>query len=450
MHPNDNDIQNIEPIDSEVTPNDSVEFNESIEGTEDELSPLPEDNGESTQGTESKYKEGQKLTMINVRFPGNAKSHPFLLGKKKLNYNQKVLAMSDRGMTIGYVNSFPYEVDYHPSMQPIKSVSQIPSEADIKAKNDLEYKEKQTEDICKTLIDKHKLDMIITHVEIIQFGKKAVFYFNSPSRVDFRGLVKDLVSELKMRIELRQISIRDRAAGLGAISSCGQKTCCSYFLKDYGNVSIKMAKNQNITLLPGKINGVCGQIKCCMRFENEHYTEKRESLPKENAIIQTKSKDIGKVIRLNLLESTFDLITSNGVKRRYYKTEFSNPDSYVTNPDFPSRFDHIIDETSQIIGLPEKVCPQDCECEKHCQNNYQTIFPKQFPDNNEDPQNSQDTQDIQETKDTPLERSHDKEKQEFGREREQRPNYSKSNRYKNRTNNQSGGNHFKNKHNKGN
>jgi len=437
MHPhdNDNDIQNIETDDF----TDSSNSHDSPEIIQDEHSSLPKDNGEeSTQAAESKYKEGQKLTMINVRFPGNAKSHPFLLGKKKLNYNQKVLAMSDRGMTIGYVNSFPYEVDYHPSMLPIKSVSQIPSEADIKAKNDLEYKEKQTEDICKKLIDKHKLDMIITHVEIIQFGKKAVFYFNSPSRVDFRGLVKDLVSELKMRIELRQISIRDRAAGLGAISSCGQKTCCSYFLKDYGNVSIKMAKNQNITLLPGKINGVCGQIKCCMRFENEHYSEKRESLPKENAIIQTKSKDIGKVIRLNLLESTFDLITSNGVKRRYYKTEFSHEESYVENPDFPSRFEHIIDETSQIIGLPKKACSQDCECDMHWQNNTSAVFPQQLPENSGVSQATQSE---------PLP---DKADQDLVKGSEQRPHHAKSHRYKDRPNHQSGGNHFKNKHNKGN
>ncbi|OFZ26755.1 MAG: hypothetical protein A2381_06345 [Bdellovibrionales bacterium RIFOXYB1_FULL_37_110] len=432
MHPSDNDIQNIEP-DDEVNPQDSFEAYDSSENASEEASPSPKDNGETTQASESKFKEGQKLTMINVRFPGNAKSHPFLLGKKKLNYNQKVLAMSDRGMTIGYVNSFPYEVDYHPSMQPIKSVSQIPSEADIKAKNDLEHKEKQTEDICKNLIEKHKLDMIITHVEIIQFGKKAVFYFNSPSRVDFRGLVKDLVSELKMRIELRQISIRDRAAGLGAISSCGQKTCCSYFLKDYGNVSIKMAKNQNITLLPGKINGVCGQIKCCMRFENEHYTEKREALPKENTIIRTKSKDIGKVIRLNLLESTFDLITNNGVKRRYYKTEFSSEDSYLENPDFPTRFEHIIDETSQVIGLVKKACAPDCECEEACYHNHPTTYPEQFPENYEIAPPSPD-EDNPAPNPTP----------------EQRPNQSRPHHYKNRSNHQSGGQHFKNKHNKGN
>ena len=166
-------------------------------------------------------------------------------------------------------------------MLPIKSISKEASQEDINQQKDYAFKEKEAEILCLNLIEKYKLDMVLTHVEFLQFGKKAVFYFNAPTRVDFRNLVKDLVKDLKMRIELRQISVRDRTAALGAIGPCGLQTCCSSFLKSYGNVSIKLAKNQNLALIANKINGVCGQIKCCVKYEDEVYSEKRSRLTKE-------------------------------------------------------------------------------------------------------------------------------------------------------------------------
>jgi cell fate regulator YaaT (PSP1 superfamily) len=299
---------------------------------------------------DNRFKDGDKIEMIRVRFPGNARSFPFLVGKRKFFYGQKVVAMSDRGMTVGYINSLVYEVTFNKTMLPIRSISKIASQEDIQAQIEFRASEKRAEVIAIRLIDKYQLDMILTHIEFTQFGKKAVFYFNAPARVDFRELVKDLVYDLKMRIELRQISVRDRAAALGSVGACGMQTCCSTFLKNYGNVSIKMAKNQNLALIPSKLNGVCGQIKCCIKYEDEVYTDKRKHLPREGQIVKTKNGDIGKVLKLNVLVEQFEMLTDRGAKRNYSATQFLGKDSEV-KPDyhFPETFEHVVNETQTLI-----------------------------------------------------------------------------------------------------
>lgn len=319
--------------------------------TETETGSDPDSDSDSDSGRSSRYNEGDPLTFVRVRFPGNAKSQPFLVGTRFFQYGQKVLAMSDRGMTVGYINSFPYDMTFKKDMLPLKSISKVASEEDIEEQRSFTSQEKKAENVCKKLIDDFKLEMNITHVEFIQFGKKAVFYFNAPARVDFRNLVKSLVGELKMRIELRQISVRDRTAALGAIGSCGLQTCCSSFLKNYGNVSIKMAKNQNLALIPSKLNGVCGQIKCCIKYEDNVYSEKRKRLPREHAFIVVANGDRGKVTRLHILIEQFEMLTDKGVFKKYALNQF---DPELKLPDdwkFPERFDHITNETSEIIGL---------------------------------------------------------------------------------------------------
>ena len=295
-----------------------------------------------------RFTEGDILKFIRVRFPGHAKSYPFLMGKRKLMYGQKVVAMSDRGMAVGYINSFPYELKFKKDMLPLRSINKIASQHDIEQEDDTYKRQKEIETTCQNLIEKHKLDMNLTHVEFTQFGKKVVFYFVAPARVDFRGLVKDLVSELKLRIELRQISVRDRAASMGALGPCGRELCCSSFLSRYGNVSIKMAKNQNLTLNYSMLNGVCGQLKCCLQYEDEVYDHKRKKLPSEGAIIKTLNGDIGKVRKLHILTEQFDLLTSTGHIKRYTVDQF---DRYLKNYTMKDRFDHISDETATVIGL---------------------------------------------------------------------------------------------------
>lgn len=299
-----------------------------------------------------KFTEGQILKFVKVRFPGHAKSYPFLIGKRTLIYGQKVMAMSDRGMAVGYVNSFPYEIPFKSSLLPLRSINRAASEEDIEKEKQNYKKQKEIETTCQNLINKHNLDMNLTHVEFTQFGKKVVFYFVAPSRVDFRGLVKDLVTELRLRIELRQISVRDRAASQGALGPCGRELCCSSFLSKYGNVSIKMAKNQNLTLNYSKLNGVCGQLKCCLQYEDEVYSQKRKKLPNEGDFIKVKTGESGKVRKLNILSEQFDMLTEKGKIKRY---SFNQLDKIYKKDEFkfPRKFDHISDETSNVIGLSE-------------------------------------------------------------------------------------------------
>lgn len=311
-----------------------------------------EDQKREEEKENSRFKDGENLTMIRVRFAGNARSFPFLVGKRRFAYGQKVLAMSDRGMTVGYINSFPYEVIFNKSMLPVRSIAKVASPEDIQAQIEFRDSEKKAEVICLHLIEKHQLDMVLTHVEFTQFGKKAVFYFNAPARVDFRDLVKDLVYDLKMRIELRQISVRDRAAALGSVGACGLQTCCSSFLKNYGNVSIKMAKNQNLALIPTKLNGVCGQIKCCIRYEDDVYTDKRKNLPREGTFIKVLNGDKGKVQKLNVLIEQFEMLTDTGIRRRYSSNQYKGRESDLGNDyKFPEFFENIINETKDCIGI---------------------------------------------------------------------------------------------------
>ena len=304
----------------------------------------------ASSSRDQQFKEGDKISLIRVRFPGNAKVHSFFVGRRKFQYGQKVVAMSDRGLTVGHISSFPYELPFNESMLPLKTITKVATDEDIERQRVDKAKETEIEVICLQFIEKHQLDMNLTHVEFVQNGRKAVFYFTAPQRVDFRGLVKDLVAKTKMRVELRQISVRDRTAALGAIGVCGLQTCCSSFLTKYGNVSIKMAKNQNLSLLPSKLNGVCGQVKCCVSYENEVYTEKRNKLPKEGDFVQTKNGDRGKVYRLHVLPEQFEMLTDEGYKRRYTISEYKDkslPSDWV----FPKEFPSITDETNEVVGL---------------------------------------------------------------------------------------------------
>lgn len=325
--------------------------------SEDQTSEFSEDD-ESSEDAENRedtrFKEGQILRFVRVRFPGNARSFSFLVGKRRIEYGQKVVAMSDRGMAVGYVNSFPYDLEFNKSMLPIRSISKVATDDDIVKDREAYQKQKDAENICNDLIEDFKLDMHLTHVEFTSFGKKAVFYFIAPARVDFRDLVKSLVGKLKTRIELRQISVRDRSASVGGIGPCGLELCCSSFLTKYGNVGIKMAKNQDLTLNFSKLNGVCGQLKCCLGYEEDVYREKRSNLPREGDYISTHSGEMGRVDRLHLLNEQFVMMTNRGVRKRYVADQFKDTlDREKAN--FPQEFDSVSDETFKVVGLEESL-----------------------------------------------------------------------------------------------
>lgn len=318
----------------------------------------------STAETQSKsssdhcFKVGQTLSYVRVRFPGHNKSFPFYTGEKTYKYGQQVVAPSDRGITVGYINSFTYKVKFHDSLLPIQTIIRVANKEDIAEQKENYRKEKEAEMTCKKLVEKYKLDMDLTHVELTQYGKKCVFYFTAPARVDFRSLVKELVDQMKVRVELRQISVRDRAAAVGGIGDCGRQLCCSAFLEKYGSVNLKMAKNQNLTINFDQLNGVCGQIKCCIKYEDRVYQEKRKRLPPQGKSIKCFNGDEGVVEELLILTEQFTIVTKKGVRKRYVAEQFEK--LLEKKLPGPKEFDHIRDERSQVVGLEEhKIQSQD-------------------------------------------------------------------------------------------
>lgn len=297
-------------------------------------------------------KVGDKVRLVRVRFPGSNRSFSFFVDNDIYRYGQKVLATNDRGVGVGFVNSFPYEVPFTKDMLPLRKIHRHATAEDQAHDLEVFRDERRLRDIADRLIEKNQLDMQLTQVEITGAGKKAVFSFTAPTRVDFRGLVHEMVGEMKMRIELRQVSVRDRAAAVGGLGPCGRELCCSSFLARYGNVGIKLAKNQDLSLNSSKINGVCGQLKCCLTYEDEVYQEKRRKIPRDNAIVKTKDGVIAKVIRLHVLLEQFETIDMNGVMRRYVSDMWDGiPEERI---EIPKYFENgVTDNTATIIGLTE-------------------------------------------------------------------------------------------------
>jgi cell fate regulator YaaT (PSP1 superfamily) len=310
----------------------------------------------------AQFKDGQVLRFMRVRFPGNNRSFAFYVADNDYHLGQKVLAMSDRGMGVGFVNSSAYEVKFHAGLLPVRSILRVASKQDLNFDEEAFRQEKRLREICDRAIERNQLDMALTQVELSQMGKKAIFYFTAPTRVDFRGLVHEMVNELKMRIELRQISVRDRAAAVGGLGPCGRELCCSSFLAKYGNVGIKLAKNQDLSLNSSKINGVCGQLKCCLTYEDEVYQEKRKKMPRDNALIKTKDGNVGKVIRLHVLIEQFETISPEGVIRRYVSDMW---DGLAEGLEIPKYFENgITDNSKTIIGMDKVLADKSLQHEK--------------------------------------------------------------------------------------
>ena len=209
--------------------------------------------------------------VIGVRFKPAGKIYYFDPGKEKLVLNDYVIVETARGVERGEVVLAEREVTENEIAQPLKKVIRKASRADNTKAEENQKKSEEAFNICVKKIDDHKLEMKLVDVEITFDNSKIIFYFTADGRVDFRELVKDLAAVFRTRIELRQIGVRDEAKMIGGIASCGRVLCCHSFLGDFHPVSIKMAKEQNLSLNPGKISGICGRLMCCLKYENEVY-----------------------------------------------------------------------------------------------------------------------------------------------------------------------------------
>ncbi len=225
--------------------------------------------------------------IIGVRFKEVGKVYYFSPGGKKLRAGEKVIVETARGVECGEVVIPNRKIADENVVQPLKTIIRPASKEDIRAINSNAEKELEIMKTFVKKIEEHKLDMKAIDVDYTFDGSKILFYFTAENRVDFRELVKDLASIYRTRIELRQIGVRDEAKMLGGLGICGRPFCCSSFLGEFQPVSIKMAKEQSLSLNPSKISGTCGRLMCCLKYEQDCYEELLKITPKAGALVET-------------------------------------------------------------------------------------------------------------------------------------------------------------------
>lgn len=241
-----------------------------------------------------------EVEIIGVKFKPSGKVYYFAANNNRAKAEERVIVETARGLEIGIVANGNKMVKESEIVPPLRPVIRIASEADIKHAEENKAKEAEAFEICKKKIAEHKLEMNLVEAEYTFDNAKLLFYFTSDGRVDFRDLVKDLASVFRTRIELRQIGIRDEAKLLGGLGVCGRPFCCSSFLSDFVQVSIKMAKEQNFSLNSAKISGACGRLMCCLRYEHETYEEAIKKTPPIGSTVKTPAGN-GVVVETNPL-----------------------------------------------------------------------------------------------------------------------------------------------------
>lgn len=238
--------------------------------------------------------------VVGVRFKDVGKVYYFDPDEMKLKKGEMVIVETARGVECGEVAMENREIDSEDIVHPLKKIMRKATEKDLKRVEENAQKEKSAFDICLKKIEAHKLDMKLVDVEYTFDNNKILFYFTADGRVDFRELVKDLASVFRTRIELRQIGVRDEAKMLGGLGICGRPFCCSSFLGEFQPVSIKMAKEQGLSLNPVKISGTCGRLMCCLKYEQAAYSDLLKTTPKVGAIVTT-PEGRGVVVDQNLI-----------------------------------------------------------------------------------------------------------------------------------------------------
>jgi len=214
--------------------------------------------------------------VVGVRFKPLGKIYYFDPAGLEINTGEDVVVETSRGLEYGMAAHGNREVNDRGVAQPLRKVARLATEEDMETMRSIKEKEEQARAVCLEKIVKRQLPMKLVDVECSFDGSKVLFYFTSDGRVDFRELVKDLAAIFKTRIELRQIGVRDEAKILGGLGACGRELCCSSFLSDFAPVSIRMAKEQNLSLNPSKISGICGRLMCCLKFESDSYEAERK------------------------------------------------------------------------------------------------------------------------------------------------------------------------------
>ena len=273
------------------------------------------------------------IKVISVRFRTGGKIYFFDPLEFEIKKGQHVIVETARGMEYGLVVSDIREVEDDRVVQPLKPVIRVATPADDKQNEENLEKKKEAYDICLEKIRKHELDMKLVDAEYTFDNNKVLFYFTADGRIDFRELVKDLAAVFKTRIELRQIGVRDEIKIMGGIGVCGRVLCCHSYLSEFVPVSIKMAKEQNLSLNPTKISGVCGRLMCCLKNEEETYEELNRKLPNVGDTVSTDDGLKGEVHSVNVLRQRIKVLVEEGDEKElkeYHVDQLTFKKKYVS------------------------------------------------------------------------------------------------------------------------
>ncbi len=247
------------------------------------------------------YDADDLVTIVGIKLRGRGKTYHFSPAGLSIECGYSVIVETAQGMELGVASDAPRDVPRSTLKLPLKDVLRVASDDDLVHFEDNKTREKEAIDIARERIAHHGLDMFLVDAEIRFDNKKITFFFTADGRIDFRELVRDLASIFRTRIELRQIGVRDEASMVGGLAVCGRELCCSTFLKEFKPVSIRLAKDQNLSMNPGKISGLCGRLLCCLNYEHDAYVDARKRLPKKNARVMT-PEGSGVVESVNLLK----------------------------------------------------------------------------------------------------------------------------------------------------
>ncbi len=328
----DNQMENYVAKDEFVPENVEVDEKEDI-------------SAESSEASEEAFDKNseklpEKVEIVGVKFKKRGKTYHFSPNGVSFNEGDKVIVDTSRGQEFGYITLTNREICSDKIVSPLRSVLRMATEAEEKTHEENVNKEIEAYNACIALIDRHKLEMKLIDAELSFDRSKLLFYFSSENRVDFRELVKDLASSFHTRIEMRQIGIRDEAKILGGLGICGRPFCCSTFLQDFAQVSVKMAKEQNLSLNAAKISGSCGRLMCCLRYEQDTYLMEKALTPKVDTRVMTPdgpgvvtdANPLAGIVKVRLDSATADSAQVVFVREDVVKESEYNGEKLVKTP----------------------------------------------------------------------------------------------------------------------
>lgn len=267
--------------------------------------------------------------VVGVRFKPSGKIYDFSCGPFVLDVGDRVIVTTEQGLGYGIVATAPVPISERTSKSPLKKVFRLATDADLEQREKNILLETEAFEFCQDQVDELKLEMNLFSVECTFDASKLTFFFTAEGRVDFRQLVKNLVKQFRVRIEMRQVGIRNQAKMCGGLGRCGREICCSSYIEKFDPVSIRMAKEQGLSLNPTKISGLCGRLMCCLTFENETYKSLKKDFPKIGKTIDTPNGK-GKVIRHNVICGRLTVKCEDGSEEEFHIKDI------IRSPDEPN------------------------------------------------------------------------------------------------------------------